>query len=94
MFWKKEVVQVPSDDRIRQLVVEVIGGENTSWWSKTDLFESEKAQRRALTALLARLGYSPHNALAHGVLVPLKDDPLDYDHKGYPHQAPVLDKEV
>ena len=57
-----------------------------------NVFETAEGCERALTALFVRLGYSPHNAFAHGKLVPLADDPGSYPVPCYPHQTPVLDK--
>ena len=94
MFWKKEVVQVPSDDRIRQLASEAIKGNSGVFWSTPDLYNATEQNGLAIRALLLRLGYSPHNAMVHGKLVPLTSEPGEYPPERYPYQTPVLDKEV
>ena len=84
--------EVRSDWQIEDLAVKAIKEEPCGVRGAQSIFKIAGGHENALRALLVRLGYSPHNAFAHGKLVPLADDPDMFGEKCYPHQTPVLDK--
>jgi len=80
-----------SDFEVKQLAITAIREDYHKFWDGMNVFDQTAGQERALEALLLRLGYSPHNAFAHGRLIPLADDPRQPLLQPHPKQ-PVLDK--